>query len=133
MWGIEASTIVALLVAAFSGGALSALITWFKDRKRDAADVHRNDVETKLAYLNGVIDHLTKDAERARQDRDQMAQELHEERQRSTDLRARVRQLEDELHGVRRSARETELRCDDLSRKIQELIDDTQDNNSTAA
>ena len=133
MWGIEASTIVALLVAAFSGGALSALITWFKDRKRDAADVHRNDVETKLAYLNGVIDHLTKDAERARLDRDQMAQELHEERKRSNDLRARVRELDEELHVLRRSARETELRCDDMSRKIQELIADTHDNNSSAA
>lgn len=121
------STTVAIILAAISGGVAQALITWYKDRRRDASDVQRTDVETKLAYLNAVIDHLDKQCERERLEKERYKSELETEQTKNVDLRKKVNALQDELYEVRRSARETEHRCDELAAKLRELLDDTQD------
>lgn len=124
---MSVATIVALVTAAISGGVVQALITWVKDRRKDASEVQRTDVETKLAYLNTVIEHLDKQAERERVDKERVMSELAAEQAKNADLRQKVNSLQDELYEVRRSARETEHRCDELAEKIQELIQENQE------
>jgi chromosome segregation ATPase len=121
------ATIVTLIGALGIGGAIQAVIGWLRDRKKNASDVGKTDVETKLAYLNTVIERLDSEAKRSLAERDRIAAELSAEQQRSSDLRKRVRELEDELDGVRRSARETQHKCDELALRLKELIHDTEE------
>lgn len=124
---MSVTTIVALLTAAVSGGVVQALITWIKDRRKDASDVHKTDVDTKLAYLNTVIEHLDKQAERERSEKERAFAELAIEQKKSSDLRKEVYDLKEELYAVRMSARETEHRCDELAARLQRLIQNTRD------
>jgi chromosome segregation ATPase len=121
---MSVATIVALVTAAISGGVVQALITWVKDRRRDASEVQRTDVETKLAYLNTVIEHLDKQAERERADKERALSELAAAHDENRTLREKVHNLQDELYEVRRSARETEHRCNELAAKLHELIEE---------
>lgn len=121
---VNATTIVAVISAIGVGGIIQALIAYLKDRKRAVSDVAKTDVDTKLAYLNTVIDRLDTEAKRSLAERDRLAAELTAEQQRSSDLRKRVRELEDELDDVRRSARETQHKCDDLALRLKELINE---------
>lgn len=118
---MDGSTIAAVLGAVGVGGAVQAGIGYLKDRKKNDSDAERTDVDTKLAYLNTVIERLDGEAKRSLSERDRLAGELTTEQQRSSDLRKRVRELEDEIDGVRRAARDTQNRCDDLQTKCDQL------------
>lgn len=118
----DAATIATLIAAIGLGGIVQALIAFFKDRRKNASEVEKSDVDTKLAYLNTVIERLDTEAKRSLAERDRLAAELTAEQQRSSDLRKRVRELEDELDDVRRSARETQNKCDELAQKLKELV-----------
>ncbi len=120
----DAATIVTLIAAIGVGGIVQAVIGYVKDRRRNATEAVKTDVDTKLAYLNTVIERLDTEAKRSLAERDRLAAELTAEQQRSSDLRKRVRELEDELDEVRRSARETQYKCDELAQRLKELIDD---------
>lgn len=114
---------MATIVAAVGvGGIIQALIKYFTDRKKTASDVNKTDLDIKLAYLNTVIERLDADSKRSLAERDRLAAELTAEQQRSSDLRKRVRELEDELDDVRRSARETQHKCDELGHRLKALI-----------
>lgn len=116
---------IATIVGAFGvGGAVQAAITYLKDRRKNVSDANKTDVETKLSYLNAVIERLDDEAKRALSERDRIATELSAEQQRSSELRKRVRELEDHLDEVRRSARETQNMCDDLAVRLKSLIGD---------
>jgi uncharacterized protein (DUF3084 family) len=123
----EPETIVALVGAMGMGTIFSAVISWLKDRKKVSSDTAKTDVDTKLAYLNTVIERLDAEVRRVISDRDRVNQELEEERLASAGLRKRVRELEDEIDGVRRSARDTQNRCDDLALRVQDLVKDAQE------
>lgn len=125
MNGVNATTIVAVISAIGVGGIIQALIGYLRDRKKTVSDAAKTDVDTKLAYLNTVIERLDQEAKRSLAERDRLAGELSAEQQRSSDLRKRVRELEDELDGVRRSARETQHKCDELALRLKELIDES--------
>ncbi len=118
----DAATIVTLIAAIGVGGIVQAVIGYVKDRRRNATEAVKTDVDTKLAYLNTVIERLDTEAKRSLAERDRLAAELTAEQQRSSDLRKRVRELEDELDDVRRSARETQHKCDELAQKLKELV-----------
>jgi chromosome segregation ATPase len=124
---VNAATIVTIISAVGAGGIVQALIVYLKDRKKNVSDAAKTDMDTKLAYLNTVIDRLDLEAKRSLAERDRIAAELAAEQQRSSDLRKRVRELEDELDGVRRSARETQNKCDELAVRLKELIQETDD------
>jgi chromosome segregation ATPase len=121
---LTAPTIVAIIGALGVGGIIQAVISYLKDRRKITSDSNKTDVDTKLAYLNTVIERLDAEAKRSLAERDRLYGELTAEQQRSSDLRKRVRELEDELDGVRRSARETQHKCDELAVRLKELIDD---------
>jgi chromosome segregation ATPase len=122
---VNTGLIVSILGALGVGGVIQALIVWLRERKKDAVDVSRTDVDTKLAYLNAVIERLDAEARRSLAERDRLAAELGSEQSRSSALRKRVGELEDELDGVRRSARETQRKCDELAARIRELMNDS--------
>jgi chromosome segregation ATPase len=134
MDGWDAGTIAAIIAAVGVGGIVQALVGYFKDRHKTGAEVTKTDVDTKLAYLNTVIERLDTEAKRSLAERDRLAGELTTEQQRSSDLRKRVRELEDELDDVRRSARETQHKCDELAVRLKALIsdDDEQQNPGSA-
>jgi predicted RNase H-like nuclease (RuvC/YqgF family) len=127
------------LITAFGiGGILSAIVNWLKDRKKVGAETEKTDVDTKLAYLNTVIERLDAEAKRAQTERDQEAQraiaerarllaDLAAEQERNASLRKRVRELEEEIDGVRRSARETQHKCDELASRLKALVDEAQE------
>lgn len=124
---MSAQTIVAIISAVGGAGAVQALIGYLKDRRKVSSEANRADVDTKLAYLNTVIERLDAEAKRSLAERDRLAGELTAEQQRSSDLRKRVRELEDELDGVRRSARETQHKCDELAVRLKQLVDETRE------
>lgn len=121
----SATTIIAVIGALGVGGILQAVIAYIKDRKKITSESQRTDVDTKLAYLNAVIERLDAEAKRSLADRDRIAGELSAEQERASNLRKRVRELEDELDEVRRSARETQTKCDDLAVRLKALVADT--------
>ena len=123
----EPTTIVSLVGAVGLGSIIQALIGYIKDRKKITSDTTKTDVDTKLAYLSTVIERLDAEVRRVISDRDRVNQELEEERLASAGLRKRVRELEDEIDGVRRSARDTQNRCDDLALRVQDLVKDAQE------
>ncbi len=124
---MNASTAINVIIALGVGGILQALVGYVKDRKKVASDTEKTDVETKLAYLNTVIERLDSEAKRALADRDRIQEELIEEQNRSATLRKRVRELEDEIDAVRRSTRDTENKCVELATRLKELVDDVQE------
>lgn len=123
----DAGTIVALITALGVGGIIQALIKYLTDRKKTDVDVTKTDVDTQLAYLKTVIEQLAGEVKRVVSDRDRIQEELLEEQSRSAILRRRVRELEDEIDGVRKSARETQHKCDELATRLQELVKDSQE------
>lgn len=126
----DPSTIALLIAALGIGGVVQSGFGWLKDRKKDASGVNKTDVETKLAYMNTVIERLDEDNRRILAREQRYIAELAQSEERSSKLRTRVRELEDELDGVRRSARETEQKCEKLAIRIKELAQDTQDSQS---
>src|SRR4051812_6294841 len=123
----DAATIVSLIGALGLGSICQALIKYVQDRKKAESDTNRADVDTQLAYLKTVIEQLGNEVKRVVMDRDRIQEELLEEQSRSAVLRRRVRELEDEIDGVRRSARETQHKCDELATRLQQLVDDSQE------
>lgn len=123
----DAPTIVSLVAAVGLGGIIQAVIGYFKDRKSIESNSHKIDVDTKLAYLDTVIEGLASEVNRVKADRDHIREELISEQDHSAKLRARVRELEDEIDGVRRSARDTQNKCDELANRLQDLLKDAQE------
>ena len=118
---LSAADLASLVTAVGAGGIVQALIGYAKDRRRGTVEARKIDVETSLTYLNAVIVRLDEEAKRSLSERDRLATELSAEQQRSSDLRKRVRELEDEIDRVRNVARDTEHKCDQLAQRIQDL------------
>lgn len=121
-------SIVQLMTAGGVGAILLAIVNWLlRDRKKQALDAEKTDVDTKLAYLNTVIERLDAEAKRSLAERDRLQGELTAEQERNAILRKRVRDLEDEIDGVRKSARETQHKCDELAHRLKELVEISQE------
>lgn len=119
------------------GGVLSAIFQWAQNRRQVAANAEKIeaeadgvDVDTKLAYLGAVIDRLDADNSRLMKERDHALAEVTLEQQRSAVLRQRVRELEDEIDIIGRSAKETQRKCDDLSARLKEVVKEMQEKRS---
>lgn len=123
----DAQSILGWVTALGVGGIISAIINYFKDRKKNNSDSSKTDLDVKLTYLNTVIERLDADNDRLREDRDRIQGDLTMEQDRNATLRRRVRELEEEIDGVRRSARETQHKCDELATRLEELVADTQE------
>lgn len=115
---INTTLLLAFISAVGLGGLLQAFLAYLKDRRKDRktankteAETDKIDVETKLAYLTTVIERLDYDARR-------FAEALYAEQQRTSDLRKRVRELEDELDGMRRGAREMQYKYEVLEFRL---------------
>ena len=124
---MDATQIVELIAAIGLGGVAQAVIGYFRDRKKTVSETHRTDAETSQAYLNNVIEQLRKENTRVVADRDRLQEELTAEEHRNMLQRQRIRELEEEIDGVRRSARETQKKCDELATRLEQLIDEAQE------
>lgn len=131
---LDTKTIVTVIAALGIGGIIQAVVNWLGNRKKTAVDATKTDVDTKLAYLNTVIERLDAENKRMTADRDRVIAELTIEQERNSALRRRVRELEDELDGVRQSARETQntaretqKKCDELAARLKALVKDSQE------
>lgn len=114
----------AIIIAVISGGALTTLINWWKDRKKDSAVAKLTDVQTlqaKLAYVEGVAEYLQKHNDRLQTD-------YEEAEERNRQYRQRVAQLEIEVDSVRRSAAHLQAECDRLDRKLKEVMGEEEAN-----
>ncbi len=119
--------IIAIITAMGGGAILSSIIDWLRNRKKIASEVDRQDLDKELAKLKTVIERLDADNARSFAERDRLAAELSMEQSRSSDLRKRVRELEDEVDGVRRSAREMQTKCDHLAARLRQFEADFQE------
>lgn len=111
-------TITTIILAAFSGGVISAFVGWLKERKKDTATAKLTDVQAlqaKLAFMEAIHDNLQKHNDNLQKDYDEL-----EERHRR--VRQRVTELEEELDRVRRSAAQTQAECVRLSERLSELL-----------
>lgn len=127
---IDVTGIVELIAALGLGGVLSTVIGYFKDRKKTVSETHKTDAETTLIYLNATIEQLSKENQRLVVNCERLEEDLLEKEARNQLQRQRIRDLEDEIDSVRRSARETQLKCDELATRLEELIDDAQEETS---
>ncbi len=118
-------TVLTVLISIFGGGVTgSAIVSWLKDRKKDDATAKLTDVEAvqkQVALLTTVTDFL-------RKENGQLQAELETETKKNRIMRMRVVELEEELQAVQRSARQTQMKCDDLSAKLKKLANDEENN-----
>lgn len=107
-----------VILSFFSGGVITAVVGYFKDRRLGTATAKLTDVQAlqaKLAYVEGIADNLKKHNDALQSDYDEL-----DARHRS--VRNRVTELEEELDRVRRSAAQTQAECEHLSRRLSELM-----------
>lgn len=124
---VETQEIVQLIAACGVGTSFPAVLGYFRDRKRNVIENHKTDVDTKLIALTAVIEQLQKENRRVVDDRDRLQDELSEEQQRNMIQRQRIRELEEEIDGVRQSARDTQHRCDLMAARLKELVKSAQE------
>jgi chromosome segregation ATPase len=119
----DTKTVVSIITALGIGGIIQAGFNLVSNRKKNASEANKLDTDAELAKLATVIDRLDDENKRiiAREQRTQ--EELAAEQERSSRLRARVRELEDEIDSVRASARETQKTAQETQRKCDELAD----------
>lgn len=124
---VDPEYIVQLVAAGGVGTSLPAILGYFRDRKRNVIENHKTDVDTKLIALTAVIEQLQKENGRVVDDRDRLQDELTEERTANMLQRQRIRELEEEIDGVRRSARDTQHRCDLMTARLKQLVQGAQE------
>lgn len=115
---ISIDLLAAIIGSAGATGALSGLIAYFKDRKKDAATAKLTDVKAlqqQVALMEQVTQFLRKENEKLQADYNQS------ERVRR-DTREQVFSLEDELQKVKRNAAQTQQQCELLSKQLAALI-----------
>lgn len=83
-------------------------------------------VQARMATLEKIIDRLEKHSAQQQVDLD-----AADERERKQ--RMRIRELEDEIDKIRNTARETQHKCDELSRIVRELSKGTEQENAADA
>lgn len=111
-----------LLVAAISAvgalGGATGVVSYFKDRKKDAATAKLTDVQAlqqQVALMGQVTQFLRTENERLQADYNGS-----EEARRI--MRANMIVLEDELLKVKRNAAQTQAQCEILSRQLKKFI-----------
>lgn len=112
---ILVTAIVSILA---SGGVAGAIAAWLKDRKKDDATALLTNVEAlqkQVVLLTTVTDYL-------RRENGQLQLDLVTEQEGKRQLRVQLAQVEEELQQVRRTARQTQQQCDDLSERLRRLV-----------
>lgn len=110
--------LVALIGALGAGGIGAALVSYFKDRKKDAAIAKLTDVEAlqkQLVLLTQITEYLRKENDQLHKD-----YEISEEQRRK--MRVEMERLQEELQRVKLGAARTQDQCDVLSQRVRELL-----------
>jgi uncharacterized protein (DUF3084 family) len=114
------STDIAVAVISSAGltGLIGGLVSFVKDRKKDAATAKLTDVQA-LQQQVSLMDSVTKFL-RAENERLQADYNASEAARRA--MRAEIMALQDELAKVQYKAAQTQQQCDHLSSQLQALI-----------
>ena len=110
--------LVAIIGALGAGGIGSALVSYAKDRKKDASIAKLTDVEAlqkQLVMLTQITDFLRKENDQLHKD-----YELSEEQRRK--MRVEMESLQEELQRVKLGAARTQDQCEILSQRVKELL-----------
>ena len=110
--------LVAIIGALGAGGIGSALVSYAKDRKKDASIAKLTDVEAlqkQLVLLTQITEFLRKENDQLHKD-----YELSEEQRRK--MRVEMERLQEELQRVKLGAARTQDQCDVLSQRVRELL-----------
>ena len=115
---IDAELITAIITSAGVTGVLGGAITYWKDRKKDAATAKLTDVQAlqqSISLMEQVVKFLRAENERLQADYNQS------EAARRV-MRTQMMALEDELQKVKYNAAQTQRQCDALSKQLKTLI-----------
>ncbi len=116
---MDSNNIWVAIVASVSGsGILAALLDWFRNRRKDAATAKLTDVQvlqTQLTYVEGVAEYLRKHNDTLQKDYEALDAKYRAQRE-------RVSELEADIDKLRRSAAQTQIECDQLSRRLDEVL-----------
>jgi chromosome segregation ATPase len=115
---INADVVAAVVSSAGLTGIISGVVSYFKDRKKDAATAKLTDVQA-LQQQVSLMESVTRFL-RAENERLQTDYQKSEEARRL--LRQRMIDLEDELQKVKRNATQTQEQCESLSRQLKAFI-----------
>ena len=110
--------LVAIIGALGAGGIGSALVSYAKDRKKDASIAKLTDVEAlqkQLVLLTQITEFLRKENDQLHKD-----YELSEEQRRK--MRVEMERLQEDLQRVKLGAARTQDQCDVLSQRVRELL-----------
>lgn len=115
---VSSELIAAIIGSAGATGAISGIITYFKDRKKDLATAKLTDVQAlqqQVTLMEQVTRFLRAENERLQTDYNQS-----EEARRA--MRQRMSELEEELQKVKRNAAMTQQQCEELSRQLKAFL-----------
>lgn len=115
---ITSDLIVAIVSSAGLTGAVSGVVSYVKDRKKDAATAKLTDVQAlqqQVSLMEQVTRFLRAENERLQNDYNQSEAARRALRQQMIDL-------EDELQKVKRNAAQTQAQCESLSRQLKAFI-----------
>ncbi len=114
--------LVSIITALATGGAVTALVSWLKDRKKDTATAALTDMQTlqaKLAYVEQVANFQKTHIE-------DLHKELAQERESKQKMRGRVTELEEEVDKLKRQAADTKDQCDRMSLQLRAFMQDSE-------
>lgn len=110
--------VTAVISSAGLTGLVGGLVSFAKDRKKDAATAKLTDVQALQQQVT-LMDQVTKFL-RAENERLQADYNASESARRA--MRQQMVELEDELRKVQFKAAQTQAQCDTLSRQLKALI-----------
>ncbi len=125
---MSVTEIVAILTAVGAGAIAKAVFDYFTNRRKIAVDhevaertrdavIALSDlsaVQERITALEKIIDQVTKYNDRLQAD-------LEAAEERDARRLTRIRELEEEVDTIRRSARQTQHMCDDLAAQLRQL------------
>lgn len=120
---MDSGMLTTVIASLTSAGVLTALIDWFRNRHKVASEVKLTDVQTlqaQLAYIEGVAEYLRKHNDDLQNDYTQLEDKYRKQRE-------RISELEEEIRKVRQSAHQTQIECEQLGKRLEQLLgDDTE-------
>lgn len=115
---LNTDLIVAVVSSAGATTLIGGVVSYFKDRKKDAATAKLTDVQAlqqQVTLMDQVTQFLRTENARLQADYNQS-----EEARRV--MRSNLIDLEDELQKVKKNAAETQVQCENLSRQLRRFI-----------
>lgn len=113
----NSQVVMAIITSAGATGLVSGLVSYFKDRKKDAATAKLTDVQAlqqQVALMEQVTRFLREENERLQAD-------YNESENARRTMRVQLNAVEDELQKVKHNSLATQEHCEQLSKQLKAL------------